>query len=220
MSRVILCVAALVVAAAAFPSNNFVQIDTYTTNALCTAATTTPLATSYYGLELCTVVSTTSPGISRKYALDANPNYVVYWSFSGTACAGTGTVVSNYTVGGCGTGSSKVTSLASSVGIYSTTSYSDSACATVSNGPTFGMQGCTQGTSITVGGKLEVCYGGSTTDCSGGTCVSLSHGECNEAQGSSTTGSVMYDWNSASSATPAVALTAALIAVVAAVTKF
>lgn len=218
MSRIALCFAALVVAAAAWPSNTFIKVDSYTSNALCAAATTTPQATEYFALDLCTVDDASSGGHSSKWSM-ADSTQVQKWRFTGTTCATYLSGPSNYTIGGCGaTGLSRATVLSTSVGLYSQTSYSDQNCGTVSDGPTFSMQGCYQGVQYTVAGKLTVCSGGSTTDCSGGTCASISHGTCNAQDNNQ--GSILFDWNGASSATPAVALTAALIAVVAAVTKF
>ena len=217
MARLLVCLA-LVAAAAAFPST-FVERRVFSSNADCTGTTATATATQYYGIDQC-VANAGSTATSTKYALE-NGN-VVAWSFTGNVCAGTATVASNNTLGVC-SGTSKYVQSTAAASIYGLTTYSDAGCSTLSDGPQFSLSGCTSSSgqvSFQVGGKLEICSW-SGAGCTGSSdCNSISKDTCADTSGNGQTGSAKYDWNSASAATPAVALTAALMAVAAFVTKF
>jgi len=219
MARVLFCCLALVAAAVAFPTTPFVSLVSYSTTG-CTGAVQ---ATSYQNLGTCVATVVGSSSTSTMYTSDAATGNVVMWNYASSAsCTGTPTVGTNSSLNVC-IGFSKYTTYTGG-NLYAITSYTDNSCSTLSSGPQFNLAGCTGGgSSISIGGKLQFCgYASTDTTCSGSTtgCESISHGTCVDTSSGSTTSSQMYDWNAASAATPAVALTALLMAVVAYATKF
>lgn len=229
MSRVVFVLATMVAAAAAIPST-FVKVDTYASAQNCTSGTVTPQSTLYYPLDFCVVTNDGARG--DKYVFDNSMNNVVQWRYSNNMCTGNASMPYNYSVGICNaqTGAAtlstkKTTVLSSNVGMIQSSSFRVHGCNAADLEQTsFFMQGCNGGATYTVGGKLEICFpsGRGNSDCSGDlTCESVAR-DCfdQNSDNGADAGSIQYDWSAGSAAAPAVALTAALMAFVAAVTKF
>jgi len=215
MSARIVLIAALIGAVAAFPTA-FLELRSYGTNAACTGGTAAPTTTAYFVQDVCIA---TSASTSVKYTVTGATLLTSTYT-ANQACTGTAANIGNVTLNTCSFAGTKWVQ-STETNFYTSSSFSDTACATLVSGPSAQLAGCSSfgGSSVQVniGKSLEFCVY-SAGGCSGDSqCQSIGHGDCVSVSGQ---GSAQYDWNAASSATPAVALTAALVAAVLAITKF